>query len=135
MAAGNDVAALARQQAEEWKNQANDEYRKKNYGAAIDLYGKSIEAVPTEPAYLTNRAAAHIMLQNFNEAYGDATMAVRLEPGNVKGLTRAGKAALGLGRAEEAQSLYSQVLQAQPDNTQVRMEVRKTGRTCSYTHT
>ena len=48
----------------------------------IQLYTQAIEAVP-EAAYLANRAAAYIMVQNFPAAHSDAVAALRLDPSNI----------------------------------------------------
>lgn len=37
-----ETAAVTRQQAEEWKNAANEEYKKQKYDEAIELYGRAI---------------------------------------------------------------------------------------------
>ena len=43
------------------------------------------------------------MVQNFPAAHSDAVAALRLDPSNVKGMLRAGKAAMGMGKPDEAQ--------------------------------
>ena len=37
-----ETAIVSRQQAEEWKNAANEEYKKQKYDEAIELYGRAI---------------------------------------------------------------------------------------------
>lgn len=43
------------------------------------------DAYPTEAAYLTNRAAAYLMVQDYLAAYQDACAALRIDQNNVKG--------------------------------------------------
>ena len=55
--------------AEEWKNTGNQEYTAKRYREAVDAYSQAIAIEPTNCVYYTNRASAHIMLQNHREVY------------------------------------------------------------------
>jgi len=45
-------------EAEKVKNQGNDEYKKGNFGKAIELYEQAFKLDPTEYLYLNNKAAA-----------------------------------------------------------------------------
>lgn len=119
-----EMAAASRQKAEQWKAEANEEYKKNNYVEAIELYGRAIgmvkvvymdnflnifvklcaacvndlntilavlhfgpllELCPGEVAYLTNRAAAYLMINDYASAYQDATAALKMDPSNPKG--------------------------------------------------
>lgn len=43
------------------------------------------EACPSEAAYMNNRAAACLMLQDYESAYRDSIGVLRLEDKNIKG--------------------------------------------------
>lgn len=48
------------------KGKGNEKYKGKDYRGAIDDYTNAIEAHP-DPAFYTNRAAAHMMILQFNK--------------------------------------------------------------------
>ncbi len=53
--------------AEDFKEEGNDKYKAKDYKGAIASYSKAIELAPTNSTFLTNRAAAYLMTQNYRE--------------------------------------------------------------------
>jgi tetratricopeptide (TPR) repeat protein len=57
--------------AEEFKNQGNEEFKKKNYPKAIELYSKAIQNYPTEPNFYGNRAACYLALKKYNKCIED----------------------------------------------------------------
>ena len=106
---GPEVGAL-------FKESGNAEYKKGNYREAIALYTKAVVADPATPAYLTNRAACHMMLLDYAKAIDDAKAAVALDKNNLKGYLRWAKALLSQGCAEEAIKVYQQALLRDPTN-------------------
>jgi tetratricopeptide (TPR) repeat protein len=54
--------------AEEKKNAGNEEYKIKNYAAALKHYTEAINLSPEHAAYYGNRAATHLMLNDFAAA-------------------------------------------------------------------
>ncbi|KAH9991103.1 hypothetical protein BJV77DRAFT_553430 [Russula vinacea] len=73
-----DPAAIAAE-AEKLKEQGNESFKLGRYGEAVDLYTKAINLVSTEPAYLTNRAAAYIAIKRFRAALADCQLANTLQ--------------------------------------------------------
>lgn len=71
------VAIVA--EAEKLKEQGNQSFKRARYGEAVDLYTKAIDLVSTEPAYLTNRAAAYIAIKRFRPALADCQLANTLQ--------------------------------------------------------
>ncbi|KAI0262305.1 hypothetical protein BC834DRAFT_1043479 [Gloeopeniophorella convolvens] len=104
--------------AEQLKAQGNDAFKRAHYGEAIDLYTKALEHAPAEPAYLTNRAAAHIALKRFRPALADCQLAVALQggPGAAppKTLLRLARCQLALAQTAAALSTLRSVLAAEP---------------------
>jgi tetratricopeptide (TPR) repeat protein len=49
--------------AESAKNKGNEEFKKKNFDQAINLYEEAIKLNPNEPLYYNNKAAAYIELK------------------------------------------------------------------------
>ena len=65
------------------------------------LYTAAIQAAPTNPAYLLNRAAALLMLQRAGDALGDAQASLALDA-TLKAHARVAKCLLQLGRFSDA---------------------------------
>ena len=55
--------------AEAEKNKGNDEYKKKNFEAALEHYNKAIELDPTEVLFYNNKAACYIETNDFTKAF------------------------------------------------------------------
>jgi DnaJ family protein C protein 7 len=69
----------------------------------------AVNADPTSPTYRSNRAAAYISANRFQEALEDAKTADQLDPGNPKILHRLARVYTSLGRPEEALATYDQI--------------------------
>ena len=104
-------------QAEKYKNLGNDEFKKKNFREAIELYTKAIgkhiiwlnlilyfclDAKPDEPAYYTNRAIANLKIDNFTDAMSDCKAALRIDEKFAKAYNRMSKCHISLGNLTEA---------------------------------
>ncbi|KAF8490106.1 hypothetical protein JB92DRAFT_3147931 [Gautieria morchelliformis] len=61
------------------KEQGNAAFKAKHFGDAIDLYTRAIDLHPTEPTYLTNRAACNMALHRFRPALHDCQAAAALQ--------------------------------------------------------
>ncbi|CAH3031978.1 unnamed protein product [Porites evermanni] len=74
--------------AEVYKNEGNDEYNRKNFHSAINIYTEGIKVdckdKELNAKLYSNRAAAHFNLGNYTEALNDATMAIDLLPSYLK---------------------------------------------------
>ncbi|QPG75319.1 hypothetical protein FOA43_002671 [Brettanomyces nanus] len=82
-------------EAEAFKNQGNEQLKKKNYDKAIDFYTKAINLNATA-VYYANRAQAQIKHENFGLALNDANDAIRLDPDYLKGYYRRAVAHSGM---------------------------------------
>jgi tetratricopeptide (TPR) repeat protein len=54
------------------------------YHEAIELYTKAIDLRPGSAVYLSNRAAAHIKVEEHGSAMEDAGRAIKLDPKYIK---------------------------------------------------
>lgn len=82
------------------------------YDAARIAYGEALELLEGGvllPMLYNNRAAACLMLRRYEEALSDSLKAVELDSSSVRGLARAAKACMCMGRMEQASELYGQV--------------------------
>ena len=82
------------------KSQGNAAMARKDHAAAIDLYTKAIAISPTNPIYLSNRAAAYSASHKHDLASADAELAVAADPKYTKAWSRLGLARFVLGDAK-----------------------------------
>lgn len=110
-------------QAEVIKELGNEQFRKGQYDAAIELYSKAITLNPNEPAYLTNRAASHMALKRFAPALADCQTAASLQSASPvpKTLLRLARCHLALGDVPACLA----ALRDLPDSTPGVQDVRK----------
>lgn len=94
------------EEAEKFKSQGNEAMKKKDFSAAIDAYTKALNISPSNPIYLSNRAAAHSGAGQHAEASDDAEMAVATDPKFTKAWSRLGYARLGLGDSKGSVEAY-----------------------------
>jgi len=71
----------------------------KHFTRAVDLYSQAIALTPDNAILYSNRAAAHMRLENYGSALGDATLAIEKDPKYIKARTCA---APSPGTAKEA---------------------------------
>ncbi|KNC65258.1 hypothetical protein SARC_18272 [Sphaeroforma arctica JP610] len=109
--------------AEDYKAAANVEYKKQSYLKAIDMYSTAIGMDSSNVAYFTNRAAAYMMVKQFENALSDCEVAMRLDPSSVKAYQRAGKAALSLGKVNLAHDNFSKALKLDAKNQNISKDV------------
>ncbi|KAI6041227.1 hypothetical protein EDC04DRAFT_3089205 [Pisolithus marmoratus] len=104
--------------AEEIKEQGNTAFKEKEYTKAVELYTKAIDMNPTEPSYLTNRAAANMSLKRFRPALADCQQATALQSDAPapKTLIRLARCQLALGDSKSALKSLHTVLSLEPSN-------------------
>lgn len=109
---------------EERKATGNAFFKAKNYASATRLYTQAIALAPTNPAYLTNRAAAYMSARMYTQALADCVSAAGLQISapQSKTLLRLARCQLALGLIPVAQHTLDQLLQLDPSNPQVSQE-------------
>ncbi len=65
----------------------------KHFTAAIDGYTRAVDLNPANAIYYSNRAFAHIKLENYGSAIADATKALEIDPKFVKARAERGRGA------------------------------------------
>ncbi|KAG9313146.1 hypothetical protein JVU11DRAFT_6596 [Chiua virens] len=104
--------------ADDIKEQGNVAFKAKQYDDAIGLYTKAIELKPTEPSYLTNRAASYMALKRFRPALADCQQAAALQSAqpSSKTLIRLARCHLALGFSKAALTTLRTVIPLEPTN-------------------
>ncbi|KAG5493977.1 hypothetical protein JKF63_01810 [Porcisia hertigi] len=102
-AAANPKSATSR----DYKSQGDNKYEKAEYTAALELYTKAIKLNTVDHQsnfkfLYGNRSAAHFMAKRYNECIEDCLEVVRLDPSNVKMLSRAARSACTMGDLKRA---------------------------------
>lgn len=99
------------------KAAGNKFFKAKDYDRAIAEYSKAVDADPTNPTYLSNRAAAYMSANKFSQALGDSLQAARLDPANEKIQHRLARIYTSLGRPEDALTVYDKLPNASAADT------------------
>ncbi|KAN0063721.1 Small glutamine-rich tetratricopeptide repeat-containing protein 2 [Thecaphora frezii] len=110
------VSAEDAAKAEELKAEGNKAMSSKDYGAAIEAYGKAIELNPKSPVYYSNRAAAFSQIGQHEQAIEDAKKASQIDPNFGKAYSRLGHALFSSGRFSEAVEAYQKGVEVDPSN-------------------
>ncbi|CAF9905579.1 MAG: hypothetical protein GOMPHAMPRED_003270 [Gomphillus americanus] len=101
-----DTAKTPNPEAEAFKSKGNAAMQQKDYPTAIELYSKAINVDPTNPIYLSNRAAAYSASNQHAQASSDAELAVAADPKYTKAWSRLGFARFALGDAKGSMEAY-----------------------------
>lgn len=92
--------------AEKLKSEGNAAMQSKDYKTAIAKYTEAISYQPTNPIYLSNRAAAYSASGDHASAVTDAEIAVAADPKYTKAWSRLGLAQFALGNAKGSVEAY-----------------------------
>lgn len=93
-------------EAEKLKSAGNAAMQQKDYKTAIDKYTEAISLSPTNPIYLSNRAAAYSASGDHAAAVKDAEIAVAADPKYTKAWSRLGLARFAMGDARGSVDAY-----------------------------
>ena len=76
----------------------------------------NLDAKSDEPAYYTNRAIAHLKLDNFQAAMDDCKAALRIDEKFAKAYNRMSKCYIALGNLTEASFALQKSIELEPSN-------------------
>jgi stress-induced-phosphoprotein 1 len=103
------------------KEKANEYYVEYKYNESVDIYSQLLEWEPENYMVLSNRSAAYIKLEKWNEALNDAVMSTKLKPDWGKAWGRLGAALYGQDKLDEALVAYNKANELEPSNIYVEM--------------
>ena len=70
------------------KLKGNEEFKKKNYAAAVGLYTEGIQLDPSQDVLYSNRGLSYMNLNEPEKAKMDFSKAIELNPNNIKAMKR-----------------------------------------------
>lgn len=105
-------------QAEKYKNDGNEEFKKGNHAKAIEYYTYATEVDPKNPVYFTNRSMCYYKMKEWQKSLRDAEKAIGLNSSWVKGYYRAGMAQIELGLLKEAHANLLRASELEPSTPQ-----------------
>ncbi|XP_044142116.1 protein SGT1 homolog [Bufo gargarizans] len=88
--------------------QFSDSYITENPQRSLEELTKALEEKSDDAAYYSQRAYAHILLQNYNDAVLDAKRSLELQPNNANAFLRKGEAEFHLKNYSTAQDSFEQ---------------------------
>ena len=124
----------AKKEAEAFKVEGNDAYKKKDFELALKKYQEAINLDDTDLTYYTNKAAVFFEQKNYDQCIEECDLAIqKSKEGNYdyvklgKALSRKANAKLAQGHFEEAIELYKSSLLENNDGN-VRDQLKKAER-------
>jgi len=112
--------------AEEAKQRGNDEFRAKNWGAAVKEYEEAVKRAPKNPAIRNNLSAALCKIMDFNGAKKHIDVALELDPSYVKAWARKGDIEIMMKEYHKALDSYQTGLNHDSSNAACKEGLRKT---------
>lgn len=95
----------------------------KHYQKAVDLYTDALDINPSSSVLLSNRAFAHIRLEEYGSAIADATKALDCDPSYAKAYYRRGDASFALSRFRDAVKDFRAAAKLAPRDPDLRRKV------------
>merc|ERR1719311_635361 len=120
-----DAIAQRKEESLEFKERAIEAFNVQNFKRAEQHLTSAIELDPENHVFYSNRAAAYMAMEKFEKALKDANECVRLQPTWAKGYSRQAAAFLSMGDLPAAREACDKGLDLEPENTQVKEELRR----------
>ncbi|KAH9054197.1 phosphoprotein phosphatase [Lactarius vividus] len=121
-----DVSDKDRQEAAQFKADANKAFLGHDFPRAAQLYSAAIEHNPGDATLFCNRAYTRIKLEEHGYALHDAARAIELNPKYAKAYYRRAMCHIQILKPQLAVADLKKVLALEPQNAQVRKELEST---------
>ncbi|KAF0685262.1 Aste57867_22806 [Aphanomyces stellatus] len=108
------------------KEDGNMHFKKGEYASAVACYSRSLSYQPRNAVVLSNRAMAHLKLQQFAKAESDCDLALRIDAAHVKSLVRRATARNALGKHHAALADLEAALEVEPSNKTIATQLAQT---------
>jgi len=95
----------------------------RHYAKAVDGYSDAIRLDPSNPVYWSNRAFAHIRMEEFGAAIADATEAIELDKTYAKAYYRRGDAQFALSHFRDAVANFRYAAKLVPKDPDLRRKL------------
>lgn len=110
--------------AEIKKTEGNVLYKDKKYDQALQLYTEAVQLCPDNATLYNNRAACHLMLNQYQKALNDCQESLKRDSSNIKALMREAKCHQLLGDPTAAFRSLARVRSLEPNHTDVAKETK-----------
>ncbi|EAW07850.1 putative Hsc70 cochaperone (SGT) [Aspergillus clavatus NRRL 1] len=100
-------------ESDKLKSEGNAAMARKEYSKAIDLYTQALSIAPSNPIYLSNRAAAYSASGEHEKAAEDAELATVVDPKYSKAWSRLGLARFDMADYHAAKEAYEKGIEAE----------------------
>lgn len=110
-------------EADKYKEEGNQLLKANKYKEAYDSYTKAIETNSDGEGshiYYSNRAAASMYLNNYDDAINDCKKALEIDPTFIRALTRLAKAYIYENKYVDAEECLERAKRLDSDNTEVK---------------
>merc|ERR1712190_418660 len=97
--------------AQKIREQGNQHFKAGQYEEAIRFYSEALKSDPSNAGLLSNRAAANLMLKDWDGGFQDSFAAVKSDPSNIKACERCARSLLLANRLNDAMSFCQQRMQ------------------------
>ena len=114
-----------KQMAEKFKQEGNIALKSNDFQKALDLYNKAIEIDTNNSIYLSNRAAAHMRLSDFDSAIIDCEKAISLDETFLRPRERLASAYRSLGKTKEEISTLENALVINSENEALQRQLQQ----------
>ena len=112
----------------EWeikKQKGNEEFKKKNYMAAIGLYTEGISLDPLQDVLYSNRGLSYMNLNQSEKAKIDFARAIEINPKNIKALKRLSYIYIQEGLLREALINLKKIIKIDKEDKSTREEIEE----------
>ncbi|CAK4090596.1 unnamed protein product [Aphanomyces euteiches] len=108
------------------KEEGNRHFKAGDFAAAISCYSRSLSYNPRNPVVLSNRAMAHLKMNQFEKAEIDCTAALTADSGHVKSLVRCATARNSLGKHHAALLDLEAAMALDPTSKAIATQIKQT---------